>query len=195
MGAIYLNGETYGGGGGGSSVTYGYDNPSDAASDGAVYLLLDENNKEKGKFLYMTNEWVLISGKPYYPEFVLYDEGTEEVAWSVYDGATKESNYITMRTGGGNFTSYCALTNALDLSNYDKLNVKFDFRGTLYEQTIDISSYTGNQYIMFMYETDGSGNEAAVAINNTVSVANRITLQRITGVVTNSCKLYYMSLS
>ncbi len=61
MGTIYLNGETYGGGGG-SSVTYGYDNPSDAASDGAVYLLLDENNKEKGKFLYMTNEWVLIDG-------------------------------------------------------------------------------------------------------------------------------------
>ena len=183
------------GGGGGSSITYGYINPSDAASDGDVYYLLDANDKKKGLFLYMNNSWTLIEGTPYYPEFVLYDEGTEEVAWSVYEGATKESNYITMQTGGGFFTSYCALTNALNLSNYDILNVKFDFRGTLYEQTIDISSYTGNQYIMFMYETDGSGNEAAIAINNTVSVANRITLQRITGVVTNSCKLYYMSLS
>lgn len=62
MGQIYLNGEAYGGGSGGGSVEYGYENPVDQASDGAMYVLLDSNNKLKGQFLYIDDEWVLING-------------------------------------------------------------------------------------------------------------------------------------
>lgn len=60
----YVGGGGSGGAGGGNVISYGYTNPTPTASDndGDIYYLLDANNKKKGVFLYMTDEWVLIDG-------------------------------------------------------------------------------------------------------------------------------------
>lgn len=82
----YLTDYPSGGGssGGGSGVSYGYVNPTDSASDGQVYILLDSNNKEKGKFLYITNEWVLISGS---------EATVEEIKYSYVNTFSAEREY------------------------------------------------------------------------------------------------------
>lgn len=64
MGIIMLNDESYGGGdSGGNAITYGYAEPTGSANDGDTYFLLNNQNKKKGSYLYMTNAWALIEGK------------------------------------------------------------------------------------------------------------------------------------
>lgn len=55
-------------GSGGNVITYGYVNPSITGNDGDLYYLLHETtNKLRGTFLYMSNQWVLISGSKIVP--------------------------------------------------------------------------------------------------------------------------------
>ena len=45
-----------------NSVKYGTTDPTDSSYDGDTYIILDSNNKYKGLYLYMSNQWVLIDG-------------------------------------------------------------------------------------------------------------------------------------
>lgn len=194
MGQIYLNGEAYGGGsGGGSGITYGYDNPISDASDGDLYILLDENNKEQGKFLYMTDEWVLISGSPYVEEYVLYDNGTEEVSWTI-SGGTKNNDNIQINTGSGTFTNYAVTDDAIDVTDYTNLHVECYYRSQSYDVDFDISAQTGNKYISFTYLTDSSHNECAVGLSDTKTGATTFRVDSRNG-GDGVQKMFYMSLS
>lgn len=178
-------------GGGGSSITYGYDNPSDAASDGDVYYLLDSNDKKKGLFLYMNNSWTLIEGTPYF-ELKLYDHGTESVSWTV-SGGTKNANNISLNVGGGTYTNYAVIDNPIDLTDYNTLHVECRYRSRDYNLDLDISNYTGSKYISFTYLTDTSHNEAAIGITDTKTGAATIRIDSRNGDTAEQL-LYYMSL-
>lgn len=180
------------GGGGGSSITYGYINPSNAASDGDVYYLLDSNDKKKGLFLYMNDSWTLIEGTPYSVETVLYDHGTEEVAWTV-SGGSKNANSISLNVGGGTYTNYAVTDNPIDLTDYNTLHVECRYRSRDYNLDLDISNYTGSKYISFTYLTDTSHNEAAIGITDTKTGAATIRIDSRNGDTAEEI-LYYMSL-
>lgn len=86
-----------GGAGGGSSITYGYVNPTSTGNNGDIYILLDENNKEKGKFLYMSNEWVLISGNMILPLPIMkykYANNYQAVPYSYTYTVDNAGNYF-----------------------------------------------------------------------------------------------------
>lgn len=198
MGAIFYKQNVYGSGGtggsgGGNSITYGYDNPEDLASDGDLYILLDANDKEQGKFLYMTDEWVLISGRRYIEELVLYDNGTEGVTWTV-SGGTKNADNIQVNTGGGTFTNYAVTDDAIDVTGYSILHVECHYRSNDYDLDFDVSSYTGYKYISFTYLTDSSHNECAVGLSDTKTGATTFRVDSVNG-GDGIQKMFYMSLS
>jgi len=189
-----IKGIKYGSGGSGGGVSYGYANPTDPASDGAVYILLDANDKKQGTFLYMTNQWTLIDGRPYVAETKLYDNGTEYVAWEVPSGSgSKNVNNISLSVGAGNYSHYAITTNTVDVTNFSTLNVQCRYRGQDYDLDLDISSYTGDMYISFTYLTDNSHNEVAVGLSATKDSATTLRIDSRNG-STAEAILYYMSL-
>ena len=151
-------------GGGGGGITYGYTNPTGSASDGALYILLNQNNTKRGEYLYITNVWVLIDGQPPF-DGSIYDEGAEGVELGLYQ-ATKEATYIEINNGGGYLNYYTNTVNKIDVTDFDELYCKYQFNGTEYEQTVDISSYTGEKYIMFHYFSGAGFNNCAVSITD-----------------------------
>lgn len=183
-----------GGGGGGASITYGYDNPSSAASDGSMYILLNSNDKKQGTFLYMTNQWVLIEGSPYVQENILYDNGTENVAWEVPSGSgSKNVDNISLVVGAGNYSHYAITTDPVDVTDFNTLSIQCRYRDQDYNLDFDISNYTGDKYISFTYLTDNSHNEVAVGLSDTKASATTFRIDSRNG-GTAEAKLYYMSL-
>lgn len=182
-----------GGGGGTGGVLYGYNNPTDIVSDGTLYILLDDNNKQQGVFLFMSTEWVLIDGMPYTTEYTLYDNGTEEVAWSV-SGGTKNSDNISLNVGGGTYSNYAVTTNPIDLTNYYTVKIQCRYRDQDYSREFDISGYTGLNYLSFTYLTDSSHNEVAVGVSPTYGSATTFRIDSRNG-GTAEAKMYYMSLT
>lgn len=180
------------GGGTGGGVAYGYDNPIDAASDGAVYILLDSTDKKQGTFLYMTDQWVLIEGRPYSADYILYDNGTENVAWSV-SGGTKNSDNISLNVGGGTYSNYAITNDPIDLTTFSTVKIECRYRDRDYSEEFDISSYTGLNYLSFTYLTDSSHNEVAVGVSTTYASATTFRIDSRNG-GTAEAKMYYMSL-
>lgn len=183
-----------GGSGGGASITYGYDNPSSAASDGSMYILLNSNDKKQGTFLYMTNQWVLIEGNPYVQESILYDNGTENVAWEIDSASgTKNVDNISLIVGAGNYSHYAITTDPVDVTDFNTLSIQCRYRDQDYNLDFDISNYTGDKYISFTYLTDNSHNEVAVGLSDTKASATTFRVDSRNG-GTAEAKLYYMSL-
>lgn len=161
----YPSGSGGSGGGSGNTISYGTTAPSATANDGDLYFYLDSTtNKEKGKYLYMNNAWVLIDGQPPF-DGSIYDEGAEGVELGLYQ-ATKEATYIEINNGGGYLNYYTNTVNKIDVTDFDELYCKYQFNGTEYEQTVDISSYTGEKYIMFHYFSGYGFNNCAVSITD-----------------------------
>lgn len=192
MGQIYLNDEAYGGGG--TGITYGYANPTSSASDGALYILLNQDNTKRGEYLYITNQWVLIDGRVPFSG-VIYDNGTEYIPLILggASGGTKYDDYIKINVGGGTFKNYAITDEKIDLTNYTKIRVVCKFRGTDYDEEYDITSYTGEKYVSFTYLTDSSHNEAAIGFSDTQEGANTIRIYGAAGGA-SECYLYYLEL-
>ena len=166
---IYGLGGAGGGGTSGNTISYGTDVPATAGNDGDLYILLDNNGKELGKYLFMVNEWVLISGREPFGG-TIYDNGVEVVPISLggqNNPGTKYDTYIQINTGGGTFRNYAITDDAVDVTDYNTLHVECYYRSQSYDMDFDISSYTGNKYISFVYLTDSSHNECAVGLADT----------------------------
>lgn len=122
----------------------------------------------------------------------LYDNGTELVSWTVR-GGTKKSDNISLNVGGGVFTNGTYTTNPIDVTDYTKIKVKYEYNGTVAEKEVDVSEYAGNRYISFYYLTDYSHNECGIYLSETAGTfASGIELERATFVISN-CKLYELS--
>lgn len=181
-----------GGGGSGSAITYGYGGaPSVAGNDGDLHIVLSSNDKKKGEYLYMTNQWVLIDGSGE-TSLELYDNGTEGVSWSV-TGGTKNVDNISLTVGAGTFTNYAITDTAIDITDYSQLVVVCRYRDVDYTKTIDISTLTGNKYISFLYVTNSSYNECAVGLTDTASPAATYQVDRRNG-GTAECIMYSCTL-
>ena len=126
-------------------------------------------------------------------EYVLYDNGTENVAWTV-SGGTKNNDNIQINTGGGTFTNYAVTDVAIDVTNYTRLQIQCHYRSQDYDTEFDISSYTGNKYISFTYLTDSSHNECAVGLSDTKTGATTFRVDSRNG-GDGLQKMFYMSLS
>ena len=124
---------------------------------------------------------------------VLYDNGIEEVPWTVSGGA-KNVNNISLNVGGGTYTNYAVIDNPIDLTDYNTLHVECRYRSRDYNLDLDISNYTGSKYISFTYLTDTSHNEAAIGITDTKTGAATIRIDSRNGDTAEQL-LYYMSLS
>lgn len=161
----YPSGSGGGGGGSGNTISYGTTTLPATANDGDLYFYLDSTtNEEKGKYLYMNNTWVLISGQSI-TDFELYNNGTESVEFGLYQ-ATKEATYIEIDNGGGYLNYYTNTVNKIDVTDFEELYCKYQFNGAEYEQSVDISSYTGEKYIMFHYFSGYGFNNCAVSITD-----------------------------
>lgn len=192
LNTISINGVIYdidgSGGGGGNSITYGYVVPTTPGNDGDIYYFLNEiTNRKSAQFLYMTNQWVLIEGSPY-QVFWIYNEGTEEVSMEVF-GGSKNADNISLNVGAGNYTNYAITSSAVDVTNYTSLRVSCRYRGYDYNSSFDITGYTGNKYISFVYLTDNSHNEAAIGILDTKTPATTFRIDSRDGNVAEE-KLY-----
>lgn len=124
---------------------------------------------------------------------VLYDNGIEEVPWTVSGGAKNVSD-ISLNVGGGTYTNYAVIDNPIDLTDYNTLHVECRYRSRDYNLDLDISNYTGSKYISFTYLTDTSHNEAAIGITDTKTGAATIRIDSRNGDTAEQL-LYYMSLS
>lgn len=181
-----------GGGSSGGGVQYGYVNPVTAAADGTVYYLLNSNNKLYGTWLYMNNNWVLIDGRPFTSEFILYDNGTEAVNWDVVD-AVKNADNISLHVDAGTYWSYAITQSPIDITDYATINMNVRYRGQDYTTPIDISGYSGSKYISFVYRTDTAHNEVAIGITTAKEPATTIRIDSRDG-STYEGKMYYLSL-
>ena len=184
-----------GGGGGGSSVSYGYDNPETAGSDGDVYYALNSSDELVGTWLYIVNQWKLIDGSPITHDYILYNYGVEGVAWDAgVGGATKNSDNISLSVGGGNYTSYAVTNEAIDVTDYDYVTLNVRYRDQTYTTPIDISNYTGLKYISFTYLTDNNHNEVAIGLSDTKTSAVTLRIDSRNG-GTAEGKMYYLGLA
>lgn len=126
-------------------------------------------------------------------EYVLYDNGTEEVTWTV-SGGTKNADNIQVNTGGGTFTNYAVTDDAIDVTGYSILHVECYYRSQSYNLDFDISAQTGSKYISFTYLTDSSHNECAVGLSDTKTGATTFRVDSRNG-GDGVQKMFYMSLS
>lgn len=158
-----IKGIKYGGGSGG--VAYGYDAPT-GGSDGDMYILLNANNTKRGEYLYISNAWVLIQGEPPFDGHI-YDSGTEYVEIEL-SNATREADDIEVNNGGGYLNYYMSAASKIDVTDFDELYCMYQFNNTEYEKTVDISSYTGEKYVMFHYFSGYGFNNCAVSLTDTL---------------------------
>jgi hypothetical protein len=126
-------------------------------------------------------------------ELMLYDMGTEGVAWTVSNGS-KNADNISLNVGAGSYTSYAVTANPIDVTNYNTLHVVCRYRSQDYDLDLDISSYTGSWYISFTYLTDLSHNEAAIGFTSTNIGGVSIRIDSRNGSAAEQI-LYQMSLS
>lgn len=183
---------TGGGGGGGNSITYGYTVPSGSGNDGDLYYLLDSNNKISSIFLYMTNTWEVIEGNGVVP-FAVYDNGVEGVPWTV-SGGTKNADNIALDVVAGTTSNYAVTTEAIDITDYSRIDYLVRYRGREYNGYFNIGTYTGSKYISFTYLTDSSHNEVAIGLSDTQTGATTMRIASENGGAAEAI-LYYLSLN
>ena len=63
------------------------------------------------------------------------------------------------------------VTSPIDVTDYNELYCKYQFNGTEYEKTVDISSYTGMKYVMVHYFSGYGFNNCAVSLTDTLYTA------------------------
>lgn len=180
------------GGSVGGLNSYGTTVPTARGNDGDTYILLDGNNKKRGEYLYKTNAWVLIYGSGPF-DGTIYDHGSEGISLTV-SGGTKNDSSISLTVGGGTYTNYVITDEPIDVTDYDELSVSCRYRDQDYNTDFDISSYSGEKYISFVYITDNSHNECAVGLADTKTSAATFRVDSRNGGTAEEI-LYYLALS
>lgn len=187
-----------GSGGGGNNIVYGTTYPTEtgAENDGDLYITLDENGTKKAMFLFEEDEWVLIDGiGPF--DGRIYTNGKKYVDLTFYNAQeiSGQTNYISITTGGGYINNYVMPTEPIDVTDYSRLEVNFKYGGTDYTiDDVDISSYTGDLYVMAHYYSGYGFNNFSVSLSAQPLVstdpAGSIEIVRMASGVNDPIELY-----
>lgn len=103
----WINATPSGGGGGG--VSYGYNIPSSAGTDGQLYMMLNSSDELKAMYLNMSGTWTLIDGNPYdpvYPVLVASVQNTDSGSSATVNYTYSGSETITTDNFLHELTSY-----------------------------------------------------------------------------------------
>ena len=110
---------------------------------------------------------IYVNGADYVPPLYVYNEGVEGVAWENGQGATKNVDNISLSVGAGSFTNYAITSDAVDLSAYSTLQIRFTYNDTESTLEFDLSEYNDSYYISFVYLTTNDDNSGYVGLKTT----------------------------